>query len=259
LPQSPDDSAWSHVDSYYFPLVGQVIRKSRWFDPAVTAIWVQALHNGKTLVLRLTWDDRTQSPDSSWNKFTKRVLESMAGDDTGTVALAPWPDQVAVQFPKKVPAGMERPYFLMGSSSDPVYQWRWTSAPRRAITGLAHGIERFDTLSRGGAGPGDVTAQATFDHGQWRVVLSRALATTDSANELQLSISRAIPIAFFAWDGSNAERDSRMAVSTWYFLALDQPTPPSTFISPVIAMAVTLGLGMLVVARAQRRKTGSAV
>jgi len=44
-----------------------------------------------------------------------------------------------------------------------------------------------------------------------------------------------------------------MAVSTWYFLALDQPTPPGTFISPVIAMVVTLGLGMLVVVRAQRR------
>jgi DMSO reductase family type II enzyme heme b subunit len=258
LPQSPDDSTWNRVDSYYFPLVGQVVRKSRWFEPAVGAIWVQALHNDKAVVLRLTWDDHTQSPDSSWRKFTKRVLETMAGDDTGTVAPESWPDQVAVQFPTKVPQGTERPYFLMGSNSDPAYQWRWTSAPRRAVTGLAHGIERFDTLSHGDAGPGQVTAQATFDHGQWRVVLTRALATADSANELQFAISRAIPIAFFAWDGSNAERDSRMAVSTWYFLALDQPTPPGTFVSPVIAMAVTLGLGMLVVARAQRRKNGSA-
>jgi hypothetical protein len=43
-----------------------------------------------------------------------------------------------------------------------------------------------------------------------------------------------------------------MAISTWYFLALDQPVPARVFISPVVAMALTLGLGMLVVLRAQR-------
>jgi hypothetical protein len=46
-----------------------------------------------------------------------------------------------------------------------------------------------------------------------------------------------------------------MAVSTWYFLALDEPTPVRVFISPVIAMALTLAFGMLVVWRAQRPKT----
>ena len=59
--------------------------------------------------------------------------------------------------------------------------------------------------------------------------------------------------------GSNGEHDTRMAVSAWYFLALDQPTPPRVYLSPVVAMAVTLGLGMLVAMRAQRRAgTGGA-
>jgi len=48
-----------------------------------------------------------------------------------------------------------------------------------------------------------------------------------------------------------------MAVSTWYFLALDQPTPPGAFISPVIAMLITLGLGLLVAGRAQKRQRGA--
>ncbi|HYS59339.1 MAG TPA: hypothetical protein VEM27_02020, partial [Gemmatimonadales bacterium] len=61
------------------------------------------------------------------------------------------------------------------------------------------------------------------------------------------------PMAFFAWDGSSGEHGSRMAVSTWYFLALDRPTPPGVFISPVLAMLVTLTLGLVVVRRAQRR------
>src|SRR2546430_13436047 len=59
-------------------------------------------------------------------------------------------------------------------------------------------------------------------------------------------------MAFFAWDGSSGEHGSRMAVSTWYFLALDRPTPPGVFISPVLAMLVTLTLGLVVVRRAPR-------
>src|SRR2546421_1340599 len=53
-------------------------------SPAVTGVWVQALHDGHTLALRLSWDDRTQSPDSAWLGFEQRVLETVAGDDSGT-------------------------------------------------------------------------------------------------------------------------------------------------------------------------------
>src|SRR3989454_923565 len=149
--------------------------------------------------------------------------------------------------PRHIPDGMERPYFLMGAATDPVYQWRWTSQPRRAVSGLARGIDQFDAL------PSAPAAQAVYDHGEWRVVFTRALATPDTANDVQLATGRAIPVAFFAWDGSDGERGSRMAVSTWYFLALDRPTPASVVVSPLIAMVVTLGLGMLVIVRAQRR------
>src|SRR6266550_7034241 len=137
VPVSPDDSAWSRVARSWFPLVGQVIHKSRWFAPAVAGVWVQALHDGKTLALRVSWDDRTESPDTAWLKFEQRILETVAGDDSAPGPKAePWPDQLAVQFPRHLPQGMERPYFLMGATTDPVYQWRWTSRPRRAFAGL---------------------------------------------------------------------------------------------------------------------------
>jgi len=156
-----------------------------------------------------------------------------------------------VQFPVAIPSGMERPYFLMGSASAPVYQWRWSSSSRStAVPGLARGIERFDPIPGGGTSVG---AQAVYDHGQWRVVFTRALATPDTASQLPFRTGRAIPVAFFAWDGSNGEHGTRMAISTWYFLALDEPVPASVFISPVLAMALTLGLGLLVVWRARHK------
>jgi len=108
-------------------------------------------------------------------------------------------------------------------------------APRFA--GLARGIERFDTL------PGAPAGQATHDRGEWRLVLTRARCHARYGQRSSAQAGRAIPLAFFAWDGSSGEHGSRMAVSTWYFLALDRPTPPGVFISPVLAMLVTLGLG----------------
>ena len=249
LPVSSGDSAWSRIDRYWFPLVGQVIHKPRWFAPAVSGVWVQAVHDGKTLSVRVSWDDRSRSPDSAWLEFTGRVLETLAGDDSIPPAAALWPDQLAVQFPLSIPEGMERPYFLMGSASQPVYQWRWSSSSvGGAVAGLGRGVERFDPLP-GGA----LAGQGVYDQGEWHVTLSRSLATTDTSQQLQFRTGHAIPVAFFVWDGSNGESGSRVAVSTWYFLSLDTPTSPRVFVSPVLAMVLTLGLGWTAVRRAQRR------
>ena len=249
LPRSPDDSAWNAVDTYWFPLVGQVIHKSRWFAPAVTGVWVKAVHTADSIALRVVWDDRSQSPDPDWLAHVGRVLAAVQSDDSTPEQPALWPDQLAVQFPVAIPTGMERPYFLMGSANGPVYQWRWVSSSRdAAVAGLARGIERFDPLPQSG-----VAVQASYDHGEWRVVFTRALASPDTASQLPFRSGRAIPVAFFAWDGSNGEHGTRMAVSTWYFLALDEPVPARVFISPVLAMVLTLGLGLVVVWRAQQK------
>ena len=188
----------------WFPLVGQVIRKPRWFAPAVAGVWVQAVHDGQAVAVRVSWDDRSQSPDPAWLGFEKRVLETVASEDSGTSAAGVWPDQLALQFPRRIPAGMERPYFLMGTETDPVYQWRWVSTPAggRVVAGLARGLERFDTLAGAQGAP---SARSSYDHGEWRVVFTRSLATPDTANELQFEPGRAIPVAFFAWDGSRSE------------------------------------------------------
>src|SRR3989454_2510002 len=250
LAHAPDDSAWTSVDVYWFPLVGQVIHKERWFAPAVTGVWVKAVHTADSIALRVVWDDRSESPDTSWLTFVGRVFKTLDGDDSTREQAAAWPDQLIVQFPVSIPSGMERPYFLMGSASAPVYQWRWSSAARTApVAALARGIDRFDPLA-GGSGP---AAQAVYDHGQWRGGFFPAPPFTPNAAPPPLPPRPGLPPAFFASDGSNGEHGSRMAISTWYFLALDEPVPARVFISPVLAMVLTLGLGMLVVWRAQQK------
>lgn len=256
LPTSPGDSAWAEVEEYWFPLVGQIIRKSRWFSPAVTDVRVQAVHNGDSIAVRVVWNDRSERADSAWLVYAQKVLNALNVDDPAPPRAQPWPDQLAVQFPRQIPTGMERPYFLMGSSSDPVYQWRWRSEPRGAEEGTARGIDRWEPQP---AARQQLGSNAAFHEGQWQVVFTRALATADSTDDLEFQPGRPIPIAFFVWDGSSGESGTRSAVSTWYFLALGEPTPARVYITPFVAALLTVLLGFVAVRRAGARQgtTGS--
>ncbi|HEX7120324.1 MAG TPA: c-type cytochrome [Longimicrobiales bacterium] len=268
LPTSPEDSAWAAAERFYVPLVGQVIVEPRWFAPTVDGVWVQALHDGDELALRVTWHDPSNSPDSAWLEWQRRVLATMQpreGDWSAAVDAEgnplPLPDAFAVQFPRTVPEGMERPYFLMGDAREPVYLWRWDSRSARPVEALARGLGRLEPLPAAGAA---LSANATFDRGEWRLVFRRPLTTVDSAaagaappDRLQFVTGQAIPIAFFAWDGSNGEEGRRGAISSWYYIYLDRPTPATVYATPAMTMLLTLALGLVVVGRAQRREKRS--
>jgi DMSO reductase family type II enzyme heme b subunit len=250
LPASPDDSAWNAVEGFYFPLVAQIVVRSRWFAPRVDGVFVQAAHNGEELALRLTWHDPSESPDSAWLEWQEKVLRTNFTEDDEPPVARPRPDAFAVQFPTRMPTGTQRPYFLMGDATNPVYLWHWQSEPDRAVEATARGMARIEPQ----APPSQTLRhQAVFDRGEWRVQFTRALATADSANEIQFAPGAAIPIGFFAWDGDNAEEGTRAAVGAWYYLALEEPTPPTVYVTPALAAVLTAGLGLLAVWRAQRR------
>jgi mono/diheme cytochrome c family protein len=120
LPASPDDSAWNGVERFYFPLVGQIIVPTRWFTPRVDGVFVQAMHNGEELALRLVWHDPSRSPDPAWLEWQTAVLQTLYADAESTPTAGPRPDAFAVQFPPRIPEGTQRPYFLMGDATDPV-------------------------------------------------------------------------------------------------------------------------------------------
>ncbi len=247
LPTGPGDSSWSRAEPYFIPVVGQIIAKPRWFAPNVDGLWVQAMHDSTTLTVRVSWGDRSQSPDPAWDEWMGRLVRSVSDVD-GPVSPRQGPDRLWVQFPKKVTDEGERPYFLGGSSRRPVYLWRWSSAPDRVEEGTGTGLGRFTALP----GTPGVTHAATYDDGLWRVQFTRSLVPADSMAAPTFGVGRAIPIAFFAGDGSNGETDTRGAVSAWYAIYLDVPTPPGVYVVPVVAVLLTAGLGLVVVWRAQQ-------
>lgn len=251
LPAGPDDSAWAAVEPGYVPLVAQIVVKPRWFAPAVSAVWVQALHDGQALALRLTWHDRSRSPDPAWDEWLGRMRDAMSDGDA-PVAAEQGADRLHLQFPARWSDDVELPFFLGGGTRQPVTLWRWSSVGDKLEEGTSTGLGRFTPAAAGNA-----AHSARYDRGQWALQITRPLVPADSAAAIPFMPGRAIPIAFFAADGSNGEDDVRGAVSAWYAIYLDVPAPPSVYVAPVVAVLLTAGLGLLVVHNAQRKARDS--
>ena len=249
LPSSVGDEAWDGVERTYLPLVGQIIVSPRWFDPRVDGVWVQAAHDGQTVSVRVSWSDPNNSPDPMWSDFKAQVIELMQPKEGDPQDEGPTPDQLLVQFPMQMPEGMEQPFFLRGDSRRPVYLWQWQSDQDGALVGEARGLGT-EAFQSGGQ---DLTVDASHADGQWQVMFTRRLVTDDEG-DLDFVTGEAIPVALFAWDGDNGESGTRGAVSSWYFLFLENPTPATVYVAPALAMVITAALGFLVVGRAQKRE-----
>ena len=301
LPGLPGDTGWAAAERFYIPLVGQIIVKPRWFAPAVDGVWVEALHDGQELALRLSWTDPSRSPAPEWAEWRSLVTSSMEPRESDAAAApqaapaqpaaqppanaqqggaqaanaqgaaaqgapgpaesaqaavpAALPDVIAVQFPRRMPTGMDRPYFLMGSAREPVYLWTWSSQPDRVVERTARGLGQSAPV----AADGGLTGAAAWEAGQWRVVMRRPLVPADTTDAITLPTGQPVPIALFAWDGDNGESGTRAAISTWYFVHLEEPTPATVYATPIVAMLLTAGLGVFAVGRAQRREHATAV
>src|SRR2546427_62400 len=99
LPRSPDDSAWARVEHYWFPLVGQVIRKPRWFATGVAGGWVQAGATRRPPAPRGAGGDPPQSPDTAWPAFQEGGPHPPAGDGSGPPRAGLWAGEIAGQIP----------------------------------------------------------------------------------------------------------------------------------------------------------------
>ncbi|MEX1181719.1 MAG: c-type cytochrome [Gemmatimonadota bacterium] len=248
LPAAPDDGAWTDVPASYVPLVGQIIEPPRWFVPTVTAVWVQAVHDGESVVLRLVWNDPSESPDPAWDEWRQRIADVMEPKEEPP-ATGALPDALAVQFASGPASGRDLPYFLMGDARVPVHLWQWRSDRPGAVTeATARGLDLIESLTAGA----DATAgTAAYADGQWQLVLRRALTPADSTRPA-FRVGEPIPIAFYAWDGSNGEAGRRVAIGSWYFLFLERPVTTAVYVVPIATILITALLGLAAVRYAQR-------
>lgn len=253
VPTAPGDSAWDEAPVVYFPLSGQVIEPPRNFSPTVDGVRVQAFHDGSELALRLSWNDPSRSPDPAWAEWQARMAEALYVDEA-EIPAEPLPDAVAVQFPPEPGAG-RRPYFLMGGGNAPVVLWRW-DADEGVTEARARGMDQLEPLPEAAVG-----GSASWEAGEWSLVLRRPLEVAEGPGPV-FREGVPVPIAFFVWDGSSAETGKRGAISSWYYLQLEEPRSNAVFLAPLLAVLLTGGLGLVAVRRARsterRRTAGSA-
>jgi mono/diheme cytochrome c family protein len=247
LPAAPDAEAWDEARPAFVPLAGQVIQTPRALAPTVDGMWVRALHDGERLALRLEWGDPSSSPDPAWNEWQAKIVGAVHADGADLSPEAPMSDGIAVQFPAELPDGARRPYFLMGSSNDPVTLWTWDSR-EGATEAQGRGLGEISPLAGG-----DLSAESRWNDGHWEVVLTRSIAG-GAEGSISLAEGVVTPIAFFAWDGSSAETPDRGAMSSWIYIHLEEPASSRVVIAPILAIVISAGLLLLLVRSARSRQ-----
>jgi hypothetical protein len=99
----------------------------------------------------------------------------------------------------------------------------------------------------------EATAKGVFQHGQYRVVLKRPMASKDAAR-LTFQPGVFTPIAFQAADGGAGETGTKMSLTSWYYLRLEEPQSNRRFIIPPVVAILTLAAMILVVRTANRAR-----
>ncbi len=222
LPNEPGDPLWGTTEIVDFPLVGQILVEPRMFTPSIDMVSLRSLYNQEEIAFLITWDDTTKSPRSG---------------DSGEMVSEEFSDAFALEFPTETPVTNVKPHFLMGDKKHQVNIWYWMASTGRVEEKNAKGITRISAQPLQSQ---QVNPNAWYKKGQWRVLLKRPL-TTDDSNDIQFAPGKFIPIAFFAWDGSNGEVGEKMSISSWYDLLLEEPRSLRAFSIPPIVMILIVG------------------
>jgi len=226
IPDDPNADFWKKLTPNNIPLMGQVIVDPRNFNPSIDLVSVRAVYNDKEIAFHLTWDDPTQSTDDPAKKL--------------------FADAISLQLPPQPSSGTERPYFLMGDASDAVYLLRWENG-KGVTESTANGPAKIAAI------PGaEASGKAVYANGQYRLVMKRPLVSKD-ATRPTFSPAAFMPVAFQAWDGGAGESGTRMSLTSWYYLRLEEPQSGRRFVIPPVVAILTLAVMLLVVRVANRR------
>jgi mono/diheme cytochrome c family protein len=236
------DSVWATI-----PAARIVVSPLWWRNYAEPELAVRAIHDGKSIAIRMDWQDATR--------------------DDHPVRPQDFEDMAAIQFVK----GPSEPFLGMGAADAVVELWHWQASwnaatrpdvesahPNMAVDmypfekpGASHALDRqppeyitakaagnprsdpgrgFSGSDLAAKGFGSVTfrpkasqlvaARGEWKDGRWTVTLRRPLVVPADGG-VSFAPGGRVSAAFALWDGAARDRNGQKLVSIWHDLRLD--------------------------------------
>jgi len=271
LPADPNDPAWTNADLLEIPLAPQAVVKPRTYETGVKALKIRALYTSDRLGFLVEWRDQERNAmEGGVQAFRDAVaLEFPAepakgipffgmGERERPVTIYQWksdwdggsqhdvderyPHMAADWYPfsGRAPGEIaEAADYGKSDAGKPFVPSWWAGNPlgdpalqsQRPVEKLV--ARGFGTIEPVAADKQDGEGKGEWKDGVWRVVFTVPRAQDHFAFER----GQTVPIAFAAWNGAKQERGGEKAVSTWYFLSLEQPVGVLTYVAPLVVAA----------------------
>ncbi len=292
VPTAPEDAAWENADALDIPLSPQAVVKPRVHQSSVTGLAIRALYDEDRLALRLEWRDAV---DDAMKGVAGAYRDALAiefpsdpkagipffgmGEPERPVTIYQWKsdwlsgaaNDANEKYPRMVvdwypysgrePGEIAEAADYGGKDGDKVFLTSWAAGNALGDPALQtqRSVEKLVARGFGTVTPvpdeqQDGMANAVWRNGTWMAVLTIPRAQ----EKFSFARGQTVPVAFAAWDGAKDERGGEKAVSTWYFLSLEQPVNVLTYVAPVlvVAGAAAVELGGLRALRARRLPPG---
>lgn len=226
------------------PAVPIVVSPLWWRDYAEPDLRVQALHDGKTIALRLSWQDATVNDsigrpedfeDLAAVQLYRGEAEPFLGMGSEAARIDLWQWRASWQRPATAAAGSLDDYPFVSPNYAALLRGKEKEVPdfltARAAGNLNSGPERdrsAGSLAARGFGSTTflprasqrVSASASWKDGRWTVVLKRPLGV--GADEgYTLEPGGHCSAAFALWDGAAGDRNGQKLVSIWHDLKIE--------------------------------------
>lgn len=254
----PDSELWNQATAVDVPLSAQNVSKPFLLDSKIKSLTARSIQNGSQIAFLVTWADETQNDSlvrvqdfrdavalqfplaegqpffcmgqqggnvNLWHWKADWQKDLVARQDMDTQYANMYTDQYPFADPTKgIQAGI-------ADYTDPNY------VPAMAAGNLfaspAH-VSPIEDLNAGGFGT--LTAQVAdgqnvqgfgaWEAGQWRVIFSRDLSSSEADDVIFLP-GKTYSVAFAVWDGANNERNGQKSTSQWVNLQFGSASQPA--------------------------------
>jgi hypothetical protein len=278
IPLDPDDSIWREAEPLSVALFSQLMTRPRVYKNQINSLEVRALHNSKEIAFLLQWRDDTQDvvldvdrfPDAAAVEFPSSTAQGKPhfgmGDAENPANIWYWKSiwqlpQAQPMPPKKIRKEYS-PRFVTDEKTHIFVDEAWLSgvlALNPVSTPHLSPVENlvaagFGSLTQNRASNGQPEGKASWSDGMWRLILKRKLVS-HNPYDARFHEGEVTPVAFAIWNGSEMNRGSRKALSTWYYVALETEETVYTYVLPIVVLFIVAVAELLIIRAIRRKRT----